>query len=350
MTIYDYLNITKEQYEFKRDYIQNPLRKIPRKQGGIEYEKPYDEDLKFMYIGLNLSVKEINNIIGHKISDYLVKFKKREYMKLPKLSKEEMIDLYCNQHKTLRELADMFNYIGTTPIEDWLKYYEIEQKSPRYLNNKIDKETLYKLYIEENYSASEIAKKYHSTKKTILLLLSKYEIKKPKDNTQLSRFKSNHNELQNRVLLNSNEFEKFIIENDIKTKTKLSEFLGISYCTINTYLRKYGLKKYFSKRYNTDESRWLDSIGIPNEDKCRQVYIDKYIVDGFDPNTNTVYEYLGDYWHGNPKVFNKNDINKTNGKKFGELYEKSMEKINHLESMGYNVVYVWENDINPRNH
>ena len=38
-------------------------------------------------------------------------------------------------HKTLRELADMFGSVGTVPIQNWLKKYEIEQKSPRYLKS-----------------------------------------------------------------------------------------------------------------------------------------------------------------------------------------------------------------------
>nr|DAV04671.1 MAG TPA: DNA mismatch endonuclease [Caudoviricetes sp.] len=35
-------------------------------------------------------------------------------------------------------------------------------------------------------------------------------------------------------------------------------------------------------------------------------------------------------------------------KTFGELYKKTMDKIKDLKSQGYNVVYVWENDVNPR--
>ena len=113
MTIYEYLNISEEEYKFKRDYIENPLKRLPRKGGGIEYEKPFDEDLKYMFIDLNLPIYKINQIIGHKISDYLAKFKKKKYMSCPKLSKEELIELYCKKHKTLRELADMFGYKST---------------------------------------------------------------------------------------------------------------------------------------------------------------------------------------------------------------------------------------------
>jgi hypothetical protein len=39
-------------------------------------------------------------------------------------------------------------------------------------------------------------------------------------------------------------------------------------------------------------------------------------VDGYDENTNTVYEYLGDYWHGNPEKFYPKDINRDCKKTF----------------------------------
>lgn len=348
MTIYEYLNISKEEYKFKRDYIENPLKKLPRKGGGIEYEKPFDEDLKYMFIDLNLPICKINQIIGHKISDYLAKFKKKKYMGCPKISKEELVELYCNKHKTLRELADMFGYVGTVPIQNWLKKYEIEQKSPRYLKNKITKETLYTMYIEMNLSANNIAHKLNSTKKTILKEIQKFDIKKDLKKQQLSRFKSNHTDFQNELLLNSDKFEEFIIQNNIKSKKELAYKINLSYSSITKYLKKYGLKKYFNRQNNSDESIWLNSIGLPNDDVHRQVHIGKYIVDGYDPQSNTIYEYLGDYWHGNPRMFESNNVNLTIGKPFGELYKRTMDRIRDLKLQGYNVVYVWENDINPR--
>ncbi len=49
-------------------------------------------------------------------------------------------------------------------------------------------------------------------------------------------------------------------------------------------------------------------------------------VDGFDSSTNTVYEYHGSYWHGNPEVFDPNDINEMAGKTFGELYQSTISR------------------------
>jgi hypothetical protein len=53
---------------------------------------------------------------------------------------------------------------------------------------------------------------------------------------------------------------------------------------------------------------------------------------------------LGDYFHGNPKKFNKDIINKTTKKSFGELYQNTFKKFDKLKSLGYNIKYIWESD------
>ena len=90
--------------------------------------------------------------------------------------------------------------------------------------------------------------------------------------------------------------------------------------------------------------KWLDSLCIPN---LKREYLIKKLgfrVDGFDPETNTVYEFLGDYWHGNPERFSSKKINLTIKKSFGQLYEETLDRINTLKVNGYKVVSVWEKD------
>lgn len=66
-------------------------------------------------------------------------------------------------------------------------------------------------------------------------------------------------------------------------------------------------------------------------------------VDAYDENTNTVYEFFGDYWHGNPKIF-PNGKNSTNGISFKKLYEDTLERINFIKELGFNMIYIWETD------
>lgn len=90
-------------------------------------------------------------------------------------------------------------------------------------------------------------------------------------------------------------------------------------------------------------TQWLDSLNISN----REFFIrhdKKYWVDGFDPETNTIYEFYGDYWHGNPKRFCSTDINPSTKKTFGEMYAETLEKEKVLLNLGYKLVTIWESD------
>jgi len=63
-----------------------------------------------------------------------------------------------------------------------------------------------------------------------------------------------------------------------------------------------------------------------------------------DPETNTVYEFLGDYWHGNPEVYDPDEYNKSCSKTFGLLFDETNKRLEHIKSLGYNIITKWEND------
>ena len=101
-----------------------------------------------------------------------------------------------------------------------------------------------------------------------------------------------------------------------------------------------------SHRVSKPEKAWIKSFNNPNivSNITINVNSKKYSVDGFDPLTNTVYEFNGDFWHGNPKFYKSSDVNRANKKTYGELYEKTLEKEKALKSAGYKVISIWEND------
>jgi hypothetical protein len=66
--------------------------------------------------------------------------------------------------------------------------------------------------------------------------------------------------------------------------------------------------------------------------------------DGFRKETNTIYEFQGDFWHGNPKIFIQTDINPKTNNTYGMLFERTKSKIKMLISNDYTVIEVWEND------
>jgi hypothetical protein len=72
----------------------------------------------------------------------------------------------------------------------------------------------------------------------------------------------------------------------------------------------------------------------------------KYKADGYCEDINTIFEFHGDFWHGNPSIYDSNKTNPRNGLTYGELYEKTVLKINILQSKDYKVIQIWENDFN----
>ena len=89
-------------------------------------------------------------------------------------------------------------------------------------------------------------------------------------------------------------------------------------------------------------------LNVPIEHRQVGVKIsDRFFkLDAYEPEINLIYEFYGDYWHGNPKVYKPGDMNMANKKTFGELYSKTMERENYLKSLGYKIISIWESDFN----
>lgn len=98
------------------------------------------------------------------------------------------------------------------------------------------------------------------------------------------------------------------------------------------------------------EIEWLNSLNIPDDKKHRNIYLSyngtKFNVDGYMPEINTIYEFYGDFWHGNLELFNINDLNSPAHKTFGELYNKTIDRENLIKEAGYKIISIWENDWN----
>jgi hypothetical protein len=86
-----------------------------------------------------------------------------------------------------------------------------------------------------------------------------------------------------------------------------------------------------------------------NEGELRYECGDSWIsFDGYCKETNTVYEFHGDYWHGNPKIYDSDEINSKNGKTMGELYRNTVEREEFIRNEGFNLVVMWESDYHAR--
>lgn len=101
---------------------------------------------------------------------------------------------------------------------------------------------------------------------------------------------------------------------------------------------------------------WLDSVArkenihiIHKLNNDHKEYSIKGIgkVDGYCISNNTIYEFNGDYWHGNPGKFDMNDVNPSAKKLYALLYKNTIEREQLILSKKYNLVVKWESDLPP---
>jgi len=67
-------------------------------------------------------------------------------------------------------------------------------------------------------------------------------------------------------------------------------------------------------------------------------------VDGFVAGTPVVLEFLGDYWHGNPQVYDGRARHPTIGQPFAAVLEQTMARLRAIAACGYSVFYIWESE------
>ena len=104
--------------------------------------------------------------------------------------------------------------------------------------------------------------------------------------------------------------------------------------------------------YSKAEIEWLEfvmadeGIHIQHAKNGGQVKINGRFVDGMCYKTNTVYQFHGDYWHGNPNRYDPDFINPRNYKRMGDRYDETLIKDQELRDEGYNVIIMWESEWN----
>lgn len=113
-----------------------------------------------------------------------------------------------------------------------------------------------------------------------------------------------------------------------------------------SHLSEYGCPSCGNNYVSEVETQWLDEIGVPRENRQLVIMIGEKLIkpDGFDPGTNTIYEFYGDYWHGNPAVFEPDGINVLAHKTFGALHQATLTRAALIKEAGYNLVSIWESD------
>jgi hypothetical protein len=118
----------------------------------------------------------------------------------------------------------------------------------------------------------------------------------------------------------------------------------------NSHLSDAGCPKCFKTGVSKQQIEWLeyiekkDNIKIQHAMNEGEFRIDKYRVDGYCKETNTVYEYNGNYFHGNPQFFKPLSINSVCKRTHGDLYIGTLEKQLYIEKKEYNYISIWEHE------
>lgn len=101
--------------------------------------------------------------------------------------------------------------------------------------------------------------------------------------------------------------------------------------------------------YSKIQIEWLNSImlreniNILHAENNGEYYITGIgHIDGYCRENNIVYEFHGDFFHGNPIKYEPNAVNPVSHKTYGELYMKTLERDKLIKLLGYNLITIWE--------
>ncbi|MGI0075848.1 MAG: DUF7487 domain-containing protein [Nitrosopumilaceae archaeon] len=141
--------------------------------------------------------------------------------------------------------------------------------------------------------------------------------------------------------------------NKKKTALYIGKELNVSDVLIGRYLRNHNIGVRYLNGFSYKCIQWLESIMqeenifIQHAQNIGEYRIPgtRFYVDGYCRETNTIYEFHGDYWHGNPKLYNENYMTFMYVTT-GELFQKTIERENLIKELGYDLVVMWENNWN----
>jgi hypothetical protein len=117
---------------------------------------------------------------------------------------------------------------------------------------------------------------------------------------------------------------------------------GCFWVSPNKHMQGLGCKQCSNGGTSKNEQRWILSLGIKHIETQKNFYLSdgsRIKADGYDPITNTIYEYHGKYWHGHPDRSDPDELIK--GKSAGDRYIETLIREIRLKELGYNLISFW---------
>lgn len=251
------------------------------KEYGFKKKQKYDfitkEKLENLYLKEKRSLKEIAKEMGVSLSTIEKRLKSFEIKIRPiglrkEVSEEILKKLYKEQKKSIKVISNELN-VSESLIRNRLNEYGISMNGRKVRLNKytgimkdITKDTLVKLYLEENKTRAEIAKIFGVSESNVSYKLNRFGITKP-FNFSISK----------------EELEKLYIEENLTQKQICKKF-KVCKKVINEKLREYNIEKeskwsWISKEIleNLYLEKNLYSEEIAEELKCPRHVVDWYL-------------------------------------------------------------------------
>ena len=125
----------------------------------------------------------------------------------------------------------------------------------------------------------------------------------------------------------------------------LAKKLNVITSTIYSYHKKYGLN-IIVPSHSTQEkelSLFLNQNNIQHLMRDKTV-IAPYELDFYIPSQNIAIEINGVYWHMTPKLYESADINPTNGKTAGDIWERDELKKKLCMDKNIELITIWEDE------
>ncbi|MGI0076333.1 MAG: DUF7487 domain-containing protein [Nitrosopumilaceae archaeon] len=226
---------------------------------------------------------------------------------------------------------------------------------------EIFKQTMLQKYgVEHAHQSDNIRKKFKQTmldRYGVEHALQSEELKEKIKQTNLDRYGTKNHVQKHMVdILPLLEdfgwmYEQYIVQQ--KTASQIANELSVNGTTICNYLKKYEIIIRYIHVFSNKSILWLESIIKEQNILIRhaqnggeyKIPNTRYSADGYCKETNTIYEFHGDIWHGNPEIYESHEIcNPFSDLTAGELYQKTLERENKIRELGYNLIVMWEND------
>lgn len=238
---------------------------------------------------------------------------------------------YPQQSKEIRAKAKKTN----------LKKYGAENPfASKEIQERIKRTNLKRYGVEFRFASKEIQEKIRQTN------LERYGVEY-----------SNQKHLSPFCLEKINDFVWLYEEYVIKKRTvrDIADELKIDNSSLSIHLKKFGIVIKNFRSHSFKALQWLESIMekegifIQHAQNIGEYNIPKtrLHVDGYCKETNTIYEFYGDIFHGNPDIFAPNEKCHpfNNEITASELYYNTLQREKIIRELRYNLVTIWESEL-----